>query len=136
MTRAPIGRLNGEETWRISGPFKHRGIGYSHHGAMSSLAKGRSLSGTESVLFQPLLHQIGMLMKRIVLSSLTLLAVASFTYADAAEDPDKVPQDQAAATVQKSAPADKQPSQPSPAQIPIQPPAKPSMVEYCREHTC
>ena len=75
-------------------------------------------------------------MKRIVLSSLTLLAVASFTHADAAEDSDKVPQDQFAATIQKSAPADKQPSQPSPAQTPIQPPAKPSVVEYCREHTC
>jgi hypothetical protein len=75
-------------------------------------------------------------MNRQVIYSVILLAVASFTHGFASEDSTPKPDDQAKASVENPATADKPPRQPESTRSPAQPSAKPSMVDYCREHTC
>jgi hypothetical protein len=78
----------------------------------------------------------GALMNRQVICSITLLAVASFTHGFASESSIPKSDDQVKARVDKPATADKPPQKLESTQSPAQPPAKPSMVDYCREHTC
>lgn len=65
-------------------------------------------------------------------------ACTCFTNLYAAEDSAKPSQPQAATSPQTMVPADKQqqPQSQSANRPEDQPPAKPSMVDYCREHTC
>jgi hypothetical protein len=78
----------------------------------------------------------GALMNDQVIYSITLLAFASFTQGIASENSTSKLDDQAKAGVEKPVPADKPPQKLESTQSPAQPPAKPSMVDYCREHTC